>query len=140
MRPFLNRTIRSRILIQSDDGILLVKDWLSQDEWALPGGGVKKPESYSQGARREIREETGLDIEESDLKFIGKFPHPGRECYFNFQIVYFYVRVADDFRQIHSPRPWEIVGIQWFKLDKLPKSIGPVTKQAVELCQKADLI
>lgn len=140
MRPFINRTIRSRVLIQSADSILLVKGWFSQGVWALPGGGVKKSESYSRGAKREVKEETGIDIDETELKFLGKFPHPGRDNYFKFQVAYFYVQVADDFHQIKSPSPWEIVDSQWFKLDKLPKSTGPITKQAVALCRKADLI
>ncbi len=46
----------------------------------LPGGKIEKNETPKAAARREIQEETGLTIEESDLKEVGKFEYYGSQC------------------------------------------------------------
>jgi 8-oxo-dGTP diphosphatase len=56
------------------DGKLLVVRRVAHDdflagEWELPGGGVDAGESIEQGAVRELKEETNLDVE----KMIGTF-------------------------------------------------------------------
>ena len=54
---------RVRVIVYRDDGrILLVRSCFSRQEWALPGGGVNRNESYEQAAVREVLEEIGLKI------------------------------------------------------------------------------
>ena len=49
---------RVRVIVYRDDGkILLVRSRFSRQEWALPGGGVNRNESYEQAAVREVLEE-----------------------------------------------------------------------------------
>ena len=42
--------------------------------YGLPGGYVEYPESYKSAATREVEEETGLEIDESDLLEVGTYP------------------------------------------------------------------
>ena len=53
-------------LIVDEDRILL--SWWngeghSEPAWSLPGGGVDLPETVGEGTVREVREETGFDVE-----------------------------------------------------------------------------
>lgn len=49
--------------------------------WALPGGHVEvaRKETLEQAARRELREETGLDCTDWPLRLLGAFGDPGRD-------------------------------------------------------------
>ena len=62
------------IAVFNEDGRLLVVRRIAQDEflggqWELPGGGVDPGESIEKGAIRELREETGLEVQ----KILGTF-------------------------------------------------------------------
>ena len=50
------------IIIEINGGILLIKRKNPPPGWAIPGGFVDYGESLEECARREAREETGLDI------------------------------------------------------------------------------
>lgn len=47
--------------------------------WALPGGHVDLGETSRRAARRELKEETGVDVDEADLHEVGVFDRPDRD-------------------------------------------------------------
>jgi 8-oxo-dGTP diphosphatase len=47
--------------------------------WAIPGGFVEIDEPIEAAARRELREETGLDVDAAHVEFLGVFGDPGRD-------------------------------------------------------------
>ncbi len=56
----------ARILLLDETGRVLLFRFTAGERpafWATPGGAVDPGESYEQAARRELREETGLDLE-----------------------------------------------------------------------------
>jgi ADP-ribose pyrophosphatase YjhB (NUDIX family) len=69
---YLRRSERTRIIIANGGKILMTRNWISDGKWSLPGGGLHKDEPVIAGAQRELREETGIDIDPRQLRFIGK--------------------------------------------------------------------
>jgi 8-oxo-dGTP diphosphatase len=65
------------IIIESGGGIVLVRRRHPPLGWALPGGFVDPGESVPNAARREAKEETGLDVELTEL--LGVYSDPSRD-------------------------------------------------------------
>lgn len=59
--------------------VLLIQRLLEpfKDKWALPGGFIKMDEDLEESARRELKEETG--VENLYLDFFGTYGKPGRD-------------------------------------------------------------
>ena len=47
--------------------------------WALPGGFVRPDETLEQGARRELKEETGLEVRQVHLEQLATYGDPDRD-------------------------------------------------------------
>lgn len=60
--------------IADDDGRILLEHRVDNDLWALPGGTHDFGESIEQTVVREVREETGLDVEVTGL--VGIYTDP----------------------------------------------------------------
>ncbi len=74
--PAANSVVPSTTAVVTDsDGRILLIRRRDNDLWALPGGGMDLGESIEDTARREVREETGLDVEVTDLIGIYTNPH-----------------------------------------------------------------
>ena len=71
------------VYVERDDRILLLKraGGFMSGQWFLPGGAVERGELPEDAARRELVEESGLDVE-GELELVGAYPFPayGGHC------------------------------------------------------------
>jgi len=65
------------IIIELQDGIVLIERKNPPYGWALPGGFVDYGESLEAAAIREAREETSLEV--NNLRLLGCYSDPGRD-------------------------------------------------------------
>ena len=68
------------VVVTNDDGLILQRQ-TDNNLWALPGGTMDIGETISQCARREVREETGLDVELQGI--VGIYSDPGHVFAYN---------------------------------------------------------
>ena len=64
------------VYVERGDEILLLKRAAGSalaGQWFLPGGAIERGELPEDGARRELREEAGIEIE-GELEMIGAYP------------------------------------------------------------------
>ena len=104
------------IIIELQDGIVLIERRNPPHGWALPGGFVDYGESLERAAVREAREETSLEV--TNLRLLGCYSDPGRdERMHTISTVY----MADGVGQPQAADDAANVGI--FRLDSLPKPL-----------------
>jgi ADP-ribose pyrophosphatase YjhB (NUDIX family) len=67
-----------RALILQGDRLLLVNAWAGgvSDLWCAPGGGVEAGAALPENLRRELREETGLEISVGEPALVNEFHDP----------------------------------------------------------------
>jgi len=84
-------------------------------EWAIPGGRLGEDETVEECLKREMKEETGLEVE--ILKLFGVYSKPERDPRKIVSIVYIVKRKDDS--QVKAGG--DAVEAQWFDLMQLPK-------------------
>ncbi|MYY12588.1 NUDIX domain-containing protein [Streptomyces sp. SID4919] len=66
--------VAASAVVTDDEGRILLQRRQDSGLWALPGGGMEMTESLPGAAIREVKEETGLDVEITGL--VGTYTDP----------------------------------------------------------------
>ena len=77
IKKYLNPFPTVDIIIETEEGIVLIQRKNPPYGWALPGGFVDYGESLETAAVREAREETSLMVD--NLRLLGCYSEPGRD-------------------------------------------------------------
>lgn len=116
---------RSRVIITDrDDNILLVRNWIGSGKWSLPGGGIGRTESAVQAARREVKEELGILLDETALHYVAKLPG------YQYPAYIFSVRISDGQKAALRPRRLEITHAEWYSPGSLP-DVSRLTRDVI---------
>ena len=113
---FLDPKLAVAALIVRDGQILLGKrgpGTRSPGKWSFPAGFVERGEQVEAATAREVREETGLEIEPGEL--VGLFSEPGEMVVL---AVYDATITTPDAVPIAGD---DLVDLGWFPLDALPE-------------------
>jgi len=125
---------RARVLVVNEHGqVLLIQPYISHGFWTLPGGGLKRNETAATAARRELYEETGIDVNESELTFLATLARPDYDIPFTAPLFRVQVRAAALPHQLANPR--EVVQAMWFNHDQLPSPLSRIALTALKISE-----
>jgi len=115
------------VILDESARVLLVRHNYGRRNWEIPGGVSAAGESAEQTARREVREELGVEI---DLEAItGIYWEPDWRGIGGHHFV-FRARLAAD-AVVHNADPKEIADFGWFPVETFPRPISDFTIQRV---------
>lgn len=128
---FSNRT---RIVISYMDEVLLVKSWLGPGRWMLPGGGLHLREDTILGALREVREETGIELDPKQIKFLEK----RRVSDHGLSSKMFIYTIELLKRPAFRPQKLELLDVKWFGVSDIAgnKDISQASKELIRSWQE----
>ncbi len=123
-----NHTIGVGAFIRNGNDILVIKDNIYKTD-KLPGGYIDNEENISQALKREVLEETGIDIEMESIVSIGHFS-PGQ---FNESNIYIVCKAKPLSTLINIADSHEIIEAKWININKYINSeeVHPYNKKIV---------
>ena len=114
------------IIWDNEKGILFERR-TDNGMWCIPGGSIEMGETLEDALKREVKEETSLDIENPELLDVQSNVHViypnGDEVYYT-DVMYF----VQNYRGILSPDE-ESTELRWFPTNQLPENIVPIQKE-----------
>jgi len=123
------------IIVDEQNRLLLLKR-SDSGCWGPPGGAVEPGKVVEMAAKREVREETGLEVGEVSLFGVFSGPelfyrYPNGDEVYNVTIVY----LAHDWRGEINLNG-EHTDWRWLKIADIPKNISPPIKPVIEQFMK----
>jgi 8-oxo-dGTP diphosphatase len=98
--------------------------------YAAPGGHIEFGESFEQAARREVGEETGLEIADLRLLSVGNYVFKREDGERHYIDVDFVCEAPVGEAQLAEPEKCD--GWEWYDLDDLPQPMFIVTQRMIE--------
>lgn len=122
-------------VVERESGVLLVRDRTRSDEkWDLPGGGVEPNEGLLDALKREIKEETDLDIASEPQKiceFTEYFYDVESEK--GWESTRHFYKVAPSGTPHMDGNDDDVVEARHFKQPLSPNEVAPVAREIVRM-------
>lgn len=127
------------LIINPEAKLFLMRSHKWRDRWVVPGGHVELGETLEKALRREVKEETGLEIYDIEFLLFQEFVHD--EAFWKRRhFIFFDYQCRTDMDQVTLNS--EAQDYQWVEAEKaLELPLDPYTRRTIEkhLEQRASL-
>ncbi|MGW4896617.1 NUDIX domain-containing protein [Kitasatospora sp. NPDC004240] len=106
------------------------RSWCPQPAWTVPGGKAEPGEPLDEAAARELKEETGLVVDPTDLRLVHVI-HVEQGWDQQGQFVLFVFATDRWSGELTNTEPDKHLAAQWVSSDRLPGPAFPTAAQAL---------
>ena len=119
-------TVTAGAVVSDERGrVLLLRHVLRRGSgWGVPGGFIAAGEQPEEAVRREVREETGLELDGVELAFVRTHKHVRQV-----EVIFRGRMRAEAVERLD--KSFEIDRAEWFALDALPRGIDPDQRRVI---------
>lgn len=118
------------IIFDEQRQMILFEKRTDNGMWCVPGGALELGESLEEALRREVREETSLEIYEPklfDVKAGVHMVYPNKDEVYYTDVVYLINKFEGELKPDHESKE-----LRWFGIDDLPEGIMPTQTGYIE--------
>lgn len=120
-------TVGCGVLIENNEGKVLLQKRSDTGDWCVPGGALEPVETYIEAATREVREEVGVEV--SDLKLFGLYSgddrmihYPNGDNVYSLSVIF----TTDHYSGTISDTDSEVLEHRFFSREEIPSDLfGP---------------
>lgn len=129
MEPNERPKVGLGVMVIKDGKVLMGKRKSSHGagEWAWPGGHMEYMESFEECAKREVKEETGMEIENVRFNRLMNLKQYAPKHYVDVGLVAEWKSGEPELREPHKCEEWK-----WFEVDNLPSPRFGACDSAIE--------
>lgn len=121
------------ILNEKNELLLQLRNKAPEKEyWSIPGGRVELFETFEEAVKREVKEETGADVEV--IRLLGICDHIIKDEERHWVSPSYLCKIVSGEPRIMEPT--KHLDMKWFSLDSLPEKITITTKDAIKNYKK----
>lgn len=127
------------IFLERDGKILLGKrkNAFGEGHYSTPAGHIEEGETVFECAKRELLEETGIDVDEFDFKCVRLLKPYEINGVTADQYVAFCVMAKNWAKEPKNMEPDKNEGWEWYPLNRLPEPIFPPIKMLIECIENS---
>lgn len=125
-------TVGCGVLVEDDEGRLLLQKRSDTGEWCIPGGGMEPVETFEETAIRELREEVGIEV--SELTLFGIYSgekriihYPNEDVVYSLSIIFRTKKYSGNISDDDS----EVLEHRFFRNDEVPVNLFPCDSRAI---------
>jgi len=122
-------TVSVAAVIVNENGEVLLLDHVLRpvETWGVPGGFLEHGEQPVDGVKRELYEETGIELTDVEL--------------FRVRTIYRHIEILFCAKAVGTPRvkSREINAVGWFKVNEMPENMSQAHEAMVEKLLKGNL-
>ena len=110
------------VCVSGDRLLVIRRGWAPfKGRLALPGGHVDKGETSRDAAARELKEETGVEVDPRRLTFVGVYDEPDRDPRGRYVSAAYLAEVP---AQVRLTAGDDAVGVRWIRLEDIIRCGG----------------
>ena len=132
------RRVAVYILLEKDAKVLLLRrfntGWMD-GYYTLPAGHVEGGESAMDAAIREAKEETGVDVQRQDLRFVHMSHRYSTDIV---EYIDIFFKASTWSGEPHTAEPDKSDDVSWFPIDALPEKTLNYVRHAIESYPKGE--
>lgn len=122
----MNKNGQVLLGLRNSDATLADSDLHGEGTWTFPGGKFDFGDGLFEGAARELKEETDLDLISAEIASISN------ERADTAHYVTLGFKATEWRGEVKTMEPEEIIRWEWFSFDELPKNIYAPTRKFIE--------
>ena len=123
------------VIVLSEDGRILMGNNLKYELYGFPGGHLERYESWEESGRRELSEETSIEVAAKDLKFVIVNNIIAKKEGYHYVVPFLACKMPKD-QEPKNTEPEKCGGWEWWTIEEMERRKSELFYPIIVLLEK----